>query len=144
MPGRLVGMGKDHSGTPRIRADAVDARAAHPPREGDVEHLHESVAVRADGDDLPGDGRSEGLREIAEQNILKTDYAVSQIQATDEASRVLFPAPRFNEFVDRTFDRDAAHTSGTSAVAASIPNSETPCLLCVTETTPREQDRCTW
>ena len=32
----------------RIRADAVHARAAHPPREGDLEHLHQPGAGRAD------------------------------------------------------------------------------------------------
>ena len=31
----------------RLRADAADARAAHPPREGDVEHLHVAGAQRA-------------------------------------------------------------------------------------------------
>ena len=34
-------------GPARLRADAVDARAAHPPREGDVQHLHQLRAVRA-------------------------------------------------------------------------------------------------
>ncbi len=37
---------------PRIRADAVDARAAYPAGEGHFEHLHESGAGGADGDDL--------------------------------------------------------------------------------------------
>ena len=36
----------------RICADALDARAAYPPREGDFEHLHQSGTGRADGDDL--------------------------------------------------------------------------------------------
>ena len=31
----------------RLRADAVDARAAHPPREGDHQHLHQFRPVRA-------------------------------------------------------------------------------------------------
>ena len=31
----------------RLRADAVDARAAHPPREGDEQHLHQFRPVRA-------------------------------------------------------------------------------------------------
>jgi glycine dehydrogenase subunit 1 len=39
-----------------------------------------------------------GLREIGEQNILKTDYAVSQIKQRTK-HRILFPAPRYNEFV---------------------------------------------
>ena len=39
----------------RIRPDPVHARAAHPPRKGDLEHLHEPGLVRPAGDDLPGD-----------------------------------------------------------------------------------------
>ena len=53
MPGRLVGQTVDGDGQPRICADAVDARAAYPAGEGDFEHLHESGAGGADGDDLP-------------------------------------------------------------------------------------------
>ena len=34
-------------GPARLRADAVDARAAHPPREGDLQHLHQFGPVRA-------------------------------------------------------------------------------------------------
>ena len=47
-------------GPHRVRADAASARAAHPPRTRDLEHLHESGALRADRDDLSrvdgGDG----------------------------------------------------------------------------------------
>ena len=41
--------GRDHRRrrTARLRAHAPDARAAHPPREGDLEHLHEPGAERA-------------------------------------------------------------------------------------------------
>src|SRR5207249_10230366 len=39
-----------------------------------------------------------GLREISEHNVLKTDYAVTQIRERTKF-RVLFSAPRFNEFV---------------------------------------------
>src|SRR5207244_11979677 len=38
--------------TARVRSDTLDARTAHPARESDIEHLHESVAVRADDDSL--------------------------------------------------------------------------------------------
>ena len=38
---------------PRLRADAADARAAHPPREGDLEHLHRAGAQRAGRRRLP-------------------------------------------------------------------------------------------
>ena len=39
---------------PRLRAHAADARAAHPPREGDLEHLHRAGAQRARRRRLPG------------------------------------------------------------------------------------------
>ena len=35
---------------PRVLPDASDARTTHPPREGDVQHLHQSGADRPDGD----------------------------------------------------------------------------------------------
>ena len=38
----------------RLCFDAGHARATYPPREGDLEHLHQSGAGRADGDDLSG------------------------------------------------------------------------------------------
>ena len=37
----------------RLRPDAADARAAHPAREGDPQHLHRPGAQRAGGRDLP-------------------------------------------------------------------------------------------
>ena len=58
MPGRLVGQTTDTQRQARICADAVHARAAHPPREGDLEHLHQPGADRADGEYL-----HDGLRQ---------------------------------------------------------------------------------
>ena len=49
MPGRIVGRTLDAEGRPGLHADAAGARAAHPPRQGHLEHLHQS------GPD--GDGR---------------------------------------------------------------------------------------
>ena len=47
---------------PRLRAHAADARAAHPPREGDAQHLHRAGAERARGHDLPELARPRGHR----------------------------------------------------------------------------------
>ena len=52
IPGRLAGRLETPDG-PRLRADPLDARAAHPAREGDLEHLHEPGALRPRGDDDP-------------------------------------------------------------------------------------------
>ena len=40
MPGRLIGVSADAHGAHRLPAGAADPRAAHPPREGDQQHLH--------------------------------------------------------------------------------------------------------
>ena len=53
MPGRIVGQAFDHDGQAGFRADAVGARAAHPPREGGVEHLLQPGARDAPDDHLP-------------------------------------------------------------------------------------------
>ena len=45
---------------PRIRAHAPSAGAAHPAREGQLEHLHEPDADGRGGDDLPGLARAGG------------------------------------------------------------------------------------
>ena len=49
LPGRLVGVSQDADGPPRLPAQPAGARAAHPPREGDVEHLHRAGAARRHG-----------------------------------------------------------------------------------------------
>ena len=41
MPGRLCRRDGRRRGPARLRADALDPRAAHPPRQGDLEHLHQ-------------------------------------------------------------------------------------------------------
>ena len=44
-PGRIIGVSVDAHGNTRVPHGAADARAAHPPREGDVEHLHGAGAA---------------------------------------------------------------------------------------------------
>ena len=45
LPGRLVGVSQDRHGHPGVPPRAADPRAAHPPREGDLEHLHRAGAA---------------------------------------------------------------------------------------------------
>ena len=47
MPGRLCRRDGGCRRTARLRADAFDPRAAYPPREGDLEHLHQFRPLRA-------------------------------------------------------------------------------------------------
>ena len=53
MPGRIAGETRRRRRPPRLRAHAADARAAHPAREGDLEHLHGAGAQRAGRRRLP-------------------------------------------------------------------------------------------
>ena len=47
MPGRIAGETERRRRPPRLRPRPADARAAHPPREGDPQHLHRAGAERA-------------------------------------------------------------------------------------------------
>ena len=48
LPGRLVGVSVDAQGPHRVPPRAADARAAHPAREGDEQHLHRAGPARGD------------------------------------------------------------------------------------------------
>jgi glycine dehydrogenase len=54
MPGRIVGVTVDSARQPGLPAVAADARAAYPPRKGDVERLHRAGAAGGDGELLRG------------------------------------------------------------------------------------------
>ena len=45
LPGRLVGVSKDVDETPDVPAGPADPRAAHPPGEGHLQHLHGAGAA---------------------------------------------------------------------------------------------------
>ena len=52
MPGRIVGRTARSRRAARLHADAAGARAAHPPRQGDLQHLHQPGPAGDRGDDL--------------------------------------------------------------------------------------------
>ena len=60
MPGRIVGETTDVRGAARLCPDPADPRAAHPPREGDLEHHDEPDAARARRARLPRVARPAG------------------------------------------------------------------------------------
>ncbi len=57
MPGRIAGQTVDRRGKSLLGADAANPRAAHPPREGDQQCVHESRSVRAESGRLFGCAR---------------------------------------------------------------------------------------
>ena len=60
MPGRLVGQTRRPPRAALLGADAPDPRAAHPPREGHEQHLHEPGPFRPARDDVSGDDGTPG------------------------------------------------------------------------------------
>ena len=88
LPGHLVGETDDAEGPARLRAHPGDARAAHPPRQGDQQHLHQFGArARSLRSVYLATMGKHGLRQVAELCFHKSHYAAAEIGEAAEASR---------------------------------------------------------
>ena len=74
-----------------LRAHAANPRAAHPPREGHEQHLHEPGPVRPAGDDLPRRcSARRACAKTAELCLQKSHYAAEQLCRARPASSLAF------------------------------------------------------
>ena len=108
MPGRLIGVSIDAEGKTGLPPDPADPRAAHPPREGHLQHLHRAGAAGGDGQHVRGlprpgrpdphrpphasPGRDPGRR--AAQGRRRRSAATSSTPCTSAASMPRRSTPR--------------------------------------------------
>ena len=135
VPGRIIGVSVDAHGQHGVPHGAADARAAHPAREGDVEHLHRAGAAGEHGGDVRAciTARRADARSRARVHALATalEHALADARAID--SRTTRTSTRCASRC-RTASRDVGRRQG----APSAPGSTS-----ATSTTARSASRST-
>ena len=146
MPGRIVGETVDVDGSPGLRAHAAGARAAHPPREGQLEHLHEPDADGDRGHDLPRMARARrAARARGAVRLPKAAYAAERLTALPGVS-LLHPGRRVLQGVRaapaaprRGGASTPAAIGATSPACRCAPAGDDVLLVAVTERRSKEE-----
>jgi glycine dehydrogenase subunit 1 len=145
LPGRLAGEARDAEGR-RGFVLTLSTRELHIRREKapSIICTNEALCVLMASIFMATYG-PQGLRELAVQNLSKAAYAAEALRAA--GAEVLFPAPRFHEFVVRLRQPLAAYQPALErerlipglALERYYPELGHALLVCATETVPRDR-----